>query len=111
MPHELIDESRGPGVPAGSAVTLQEVWSALGFHDGRTPTLDEVLIEIRNLRQAPTASIPPMPEEQEQVEYVPQSALALPSVSYADFGITVIGFSADDTIKIRKAYLEEGERP
>jgi hypothetical protein len=104
----VVDETNGPGRRMDALDNaLQEIYWALGnpVSDKRIPTLDEVLLEIRNLRDGAEVQ----DDVSDPVEYVPQSALALPSVSYGAFGMTIMGFSAEDVLRIRQAYREEGK--
>lgn len=98
----VIDETSGPGKPVGLplfAESLREIWEALGHDDGRVPTLDEVLIEIREL--VDDENIPDT-RHGEPVHLRPG-----PSVTWGAFGMTVLGYSADDAIRLRQAYMQE----
>ncbi len=113
MPIEVVDETNGPGRPAGGDTQhvidrmLGEIWQALGYPAGRVPVLDEVLQEIRNLRDAEPAQhvrhadiTPLMPDDE------PEGSFALSSVSYPD-GMIFTGYSVDDVLKLRAAALAE----
>lgn len=109
---EIVDETRGPGRPLSTTETLSraltEIWVTLGHEDGHTPTLDEVLIEIRGLKSLEQSAqwgtnadtTPPMPAN----EYVEPD---IRSVTYGAFGMTATGYSADDVLKLREAYAVE----
>ena len=109
----LIDETSGPGRPVDgqdSWITnrmLGEIGQALGHSAGYTPTLDEVLQEIRRLRkEADDRATTRLGEEQdEDVPYV--HVVADKTVTWGAFGMTVVGYPADDVLKIRQAYVAE----
>jgi hypothetical protein len=109
MPHEIVDETRGPGVPLTGG-NLYEIWQSLGKPDRRTPTLDEVLQEIRLLRERDVpperAELPPFPHNEKVVLEPPLDGGGLRQMTYPD-GQVITGYSADDVLKLREAYLEE----
>ncbi len=120
MPIEVVDETNGPGRPITGDTQhvvdrmLSEIWQALGYPPGRVPVLDEVLQEIRNLRDAEPpqhvrhADITPlMPDEDEDEphEVIENGGLILPavqSVTYGAFGMTIVGYSAAEVMQIRE---------
>jgi hypothetical protein len=110
---QMVDESRGPGKPLSFATDLAEIWEALGHYDGRSPSLDEVLIEVRDLmrirslhhvKDARQNSDQDAPEflETEDEDYH-----GVRSVTWGTSGMTVVGYSVEDVLAIRKAYQEE----
>jgi hypothetical protein len=115
MPHEVVDETNGPGTVHSRHLdnTLKEIWLALEKGDHRTPTLDEVLVEIRGLvafrtlcvqNEMAEMGMPEMPDDED-----PARTFGLSSVFYPD-GMTIAGFSSDDVLKIRSAALAEKSR-
>ncbi len=117
---EVVDETNGPSRSLTGDTQhvidrmLGEIWQALGYPAGRVPVLDEVLQEIRNLRDAEPvervrhADITPlMPDEEEDEphEVIENGGLILPavqSVTYGAFGMTITGYSANEVMQIRE---------
>jgi hypothetical protein len=102
MPHEVVDETNGPGrpFPTASYNAMYELWQALGHEDGRMPLFDEVLAEIRKLvderKIIRHADVTPLLMDDED----DSSPVVL--VRYPD-GMVLAGYSADDVLRIRAA--------
>ncbi len=114
----VIDETSGPGFPLGNGnevanQVLFEIWQALGHQDSRVPVLDEVLQEIRSwqrrAREAEALAYGDNSDEsaEERAQGQNVRVVADKTVSWGAFGMTVIGYEADDVLKIRRAYKQE----
>ncbi len=129
MPHEVVDETNGPGRSLTGGIPertqsvidrmLGEIWVALGHPNDRTPTLDEVLLDIRRLVQFYEDTI--QQDEHERVRHADITPLLMeeedetgsswtvtqPSVTYGPFGMSITGYSVDDVLRIRAAEVTD----